>query len=79
MEDITYVDQAHAKSVCKDFEIKNLGEYCDLYNQNDPLLLAVAYEYVRNMCVELSGLDFAKKVLAPGSAWQAALKMNKVK
>ena len=27
MEDITDADYAHAKTVCKDFEIKNLGEY----------------------------------------------------
>ena len=28
------------KRVCKDFEIKNLGEYQDLYVQSDTLLLA---------------------------------------
>ena len=33
MEDITDADYAHAKRVCKDFEIKNLGEYYDLYRQ----------------------------------------------
>ena len=31
MEYITDVDDANAKSVCKDFEIKILGEYHDLY------------------------------------------------
>ena len=31
MEDITYADYMHAKRVCKDFEVKNLGEYHDLY------------------------------------------------
>ena len=30
MEDITDADYAHAKRVCKDFEIKNLGEYHDI-------------------------------------------------
>ena len=29
-EDITDADYIHAKRVCKDFEIKNLGEYHDL-------------------------------------------------
>ena len=29
MEDITDADYAHAKWVCKDFEIKHLGEYPD--------------------------------------------------
>ena len=31
MEDITDADYVHAKRVCKNFEIKNLGEYHDLY------------------------------------------------
>ena len=31
MEYITDVDYMHTKRVCKDFEIKNLGEYHDLY------------------------------------------------
>ena len=30
----------HAIRVCKDFEIKDLGEYHDLYVQSDTLLLA---------------------------------------
>ena len=30
-EDITDADYAHGKRVCKGFEIKNLGEYHDLY------------------------------------------------
>ena len=32
-EDITDDDYTYAKRVCKDFEIKNLGEYHDLYVQ----------------------------------------------
>ena len=31
MEDITDVDYAHEKRVCKDFDIKDLGEYHDLH------------------------------------------------
>ena len=31
MEDITDADYVSAKSVCKDFEIKNWGEYHDFY------------------------------------------------
>ena len=33
MEDITDADYTHEKIVCKDYEIKNLGEYHDLYVQ----------------------------------------------
>ena len=31
MEDITEADCKHGKRVCKDFEVKNLGKYHDLY------------------------------------------------
>ena len=40
MEDITDADYAHAKRVCKDFDIKNIGEHHDFYAQSDTLSLA---------------------------------------
>ena len=49
MEDITDTDYIQAKKVCKDFEIKKLGEYHDVYVQNDILLLADVFE---NICIE---------------------------
>ena len=69
----------HTKRVCKDFEIKNLGEYHDLYVQSDPSVLADVLENFRNMCLEIYELDPAKFLSAPGLAWQAALKKTKVK
>ena len=39
MEDITDADYMHVKRVCKDFEIKNLGEYHNLYLKSDTLVL----------------------------------------
>ena len=47
MDDITNADLAHTKRVCKDFEIKNLGKYHDLYVQRDTLLLADVFENFR--------------------------------
>ena len=44
MEDITDADYKHTKGVCKDFQIKNLGEYHDLCVQNNTLLLADVFE-----------------------------------
>ena len=40
MKDITDANYMHAKRVCKDFEIKNLGEYSDLCLKSDILLSA---------------------------------------
>ena len=51
MEDITEADFAHVKRVCKNFEIKNLGEYFDLYVQSNTLLLADVYEKLRKTCL----------------------------
>ena len=53
MEDITDVDYTHTKRVWKDFEIKNLGEYHDLYAQSHTLLLADVFENFRNMFLEI--------------------------
>ena len=74
LKDITDADYMHAKRVCKDFEIKNLGEYHDLYLKSDALLLADVFENLRKMCLKISELDPVKFILAPGLAWQAALK-----
>ena len=65
MENITDADYAHAKRVCKDFEIKNFGEYLDLHVQSDTLLLADVVWNFRNMCFKICGLDPAKYFPAP--------------
>ena len=67
MEDIT--DAHYAKNVCKDFEIKNLEEYHDLYVQSNTLLLADVFENFINTCINIYGLDSAKFLTAPGLAW----------
>ena len=79
MEDITDANYAHSKGVCKDFEIKHLGEYHDLYVQSNTLLLADVFENFRNMCINIYQLDPLKFLSAPGFAWQADLKKTKVK
>ena len=79
MEDITDANYAHSKGVCKDFEIKHLGEYHDLYVQSNTLLLADVFENFRNMCINIYERDSAKFLSAPGFAWQADLKKTKVK
>ena len=75
---LNMADYAHTKRICKDFEIKNLGEYHDLHVQSDTLLLADIIENFQNMCLEIYELDPAKFLPAPGLAWQTALKNTKV-
>ena len=79
MEDITDTDYELTKRVCKDFKIKNLREYHDLYFHSNTLFLADVFESFRNMCFKIYELDPAKFVSAPALAWQAALKKTKVK
>ena len=66
MDNITNPDYAHAKRVCKDFEIKNLGEYHGLYVQSNTLLLADVIENFRSICLKIYELDPAKFILTPG-------------
>ena len=68
MED-TDADYAQAKRFCKNFEIKNLGEYHDLYVQSDTLLLADLCENFGNICLEIYKLDSSKFLSSPGLAW----------
>ena len=49
MEDITDAGYTHAKKICKDFKIKRLGEYHDLYVQSDTLFLVDVSENFQNM------------------------------
>ena len=66
------------KNIWEAFEIKNLGEYHDLYVQCDTFLLADVFENFRNKCIEIYELDPAYFLSAPGLAWQACLKKTKV-
>ena len=50
----------YTKSVCKDFEIKNLGKYHDLYAQSNTLLLADVFENFWDMCLEIYEFHSAK-------------------
>ena len=60
------------------FEIKNLGEYHNLYLQCDTLLLVDVFENFRDKCIEIYQLDPAHFLSAPRLAWQACLKKTGV-
>ena len=78
LEDITNKDYVHAQKVREVFEIKNLGEYHDLYVQCDTLLLPDVFENFRDKCIEIYGLDPAHFLSEPGLAWQVCFKKTGV-
>ena len=78
LENITDKDYEHVKKVWEVFEIKNLGEYHDLYVQYDTFLFADIFDNFRNKCIEIYKLDPAHFLSASGLAWQACLKKTKV-
>ena len=69
LENISDEDYAHAQKVWEVFEIKNRGEYHDLFVQSDTLLLADVFENCRNMCLEIYELDPTYFVSTSGLAW----------
>ena len=56
------------KRVCKDFKVRNLGDYHDLYAQSNTLLLANVFENFLNMCLKIYQLDPAHFLFASGLA-----------
>ena len=69
-------DYTHAQKV---WEMKNLKDYHNLYNQVDVLLFVDVFENFRKICVENNKLDPAHYYTAPGLAWDSALKVTEVK
>ena len=68
MQDITDENNTHVKIVCNGFEVKNIGEYHDLYVQSDTLMLADVFV-----------LDPSKFLSTSWLVWQATLRNSKVK
>ena len=79
MENINDIDYRHGNNVFKRFELKNIGEYHDLYVQSDTLLLADVFEKFRNTCIKVYERDPAHFLSLPGLAWQACLKKTNIK
>jgi len=71
-------DYEHANRVWKEFRMKTMGDYHDLYLNSDVLLLADVSEEFRNVCLRNYDLDPAWYYTAPGLAWDAALKVSQV-
>ena len=61
MEDIPDAGYAHAKRVCKDFVIKILEEYYDLYVQSNISLLVDVFETLEIYVLKHTNLILQKK------------------
>ena len=78
-EHISDEDYQHAQNVWNKFNLKNMGEYHDLYLQSDILLLADVFENFRKTCLEYYKLDPCHYFTSPGLSWDAMLKMTNIK
>ena len=56
-EDVTDEDYNNAKTVWREFDMKTLSDYLELYNITDVLLLADVFENFRDVCLEHYKLD----------------------
>ena len=77
--EVNMKDYLHAKLVWETFGCQTFRDYHDLYLKGDVLLLADFFERFRDMCLDSYGIDAVHYYSAPGMAWDAALKMTKVK
>lgn len=79
-EDISDEDYNHAQNVWNKFNIRNMGEYHDLYLKTDVLLLSDVFESFRNTAMKHYELDPANGYFTlPNFAWDAMLKKSVVK
>ena len=79
LKNISKEDYRHAQNVWNTFNIKNLGEYHDLYVQSDTTQLADTFEKFRTLCLKESELDPTYVCTTPGFALEACLTMPHVK
>lgn len=75
---ITIEEYKRAKHIWKQFKIRNLGEYSDLYLKTDVMLLVDIFETFRTKSKKTYGLDPAHYLTLPGYTWDAMLLFTKV-
>ena len=71
-------DYEHAQKVWKHFNIKNMGEYQNLYLKTDVILLADIFENFRDVCNENYKLDPAWYYTSPGLSWDSLLEKTEM-
>ena len=79
MSKISEDDYQQIQRVWKEFGIRNLGDYHNLYLRTDVAQLANVFEAFRDTCLKHYYLDPAHFYTAPGLAWKARLKKTRVR
>ena len=79
MSSISDEDYQHAQRVWKEFEIRDLGDYHDLYLKTDVVHLANVFEAFRGTCLNHYKSDPAHFYTSPGLAWKACLKRTGIR
>ena len=77
--EISEEDYLHAQNVWEIFDMKTMRDYHDLYLKSDVLLLSDVFENFRDVCLDNYSLDPMFYYTAPGLAWDACLKITKVR
>ena len=76
---ISNEDYEHARNIWETFQMKNMGEYHDLYLKSDVVLLADVFENFRKPCLATYELHPCWYLTAPSFAWDCFLKITRVK
>ena len=79
MYNVSKDDYQHAQKVWKEFGIRNLGDYHNLYLQTNIILPVNVFEAFRDTCLEHYSLDPAHFYTSPGLAWKACLRKTRVR
>ena len=75
---ITNGEYSYARKVWETFNLKNMGEYHDLYVKSDVLLLADVFKSFRKTCLQYFNLDPCHYFTSLGLSWDAMLKMTNI-
>jgi hypothetical protein len=76
--DISKENYQHALNIWEKFNIKDMGEYHDLYLKTDVLLLADVFETFRKTSMNYYKLDPCHYLTSPALSWDAMLLMTEV-
>ena len=79
MSGVSESDYQHTQRVWVELNIKNLGEYHDLYLKTDVVLLENVFETFRETSLAHYGLHPAHFFTLPGIAWKACFKKTNIR